>query len=56
MDRVSVRWVYPLMVLGWSLAGVLTGYASAFWSLLLFRMLLGLFEAGNWPCGLRTTE
>ena len=21
VDRVSVRWVYPLMVLGWSLAG-----------------------------------
>ena len=25
VDRVSVRWVYPFMVLGWSAAGVLTG-------------------------------
>src|SRR5436309_15190001 len=31
VDRVSVRWVYPFMVLGWSAAGVLTGYATGFW-------------------------
>ena len=31
VDKVSVRWVYPLAVLGWSAAGVLTGYASGFW-------------------------
>ncbi len=56
VDRVSVRWVYPLMVLGWSAAGVLTGFASTFWMLLSCRFLLGLFEAGNWPCALRTTR
>jgi ACS family hexuronate transporter-like MFS transporter len=56
VDRVSVRWVYPLMVLGWSAAGVLTGYTSTFWMLLGCRFLLGLFEAGNWPCGIRTTK
>src|SRR5437763_4243788 len=56
VDRVSVRWVYPLMVLGWSAAGVLTGFASTFWMLLMCRFLLGLFEAGNWPCGIRTTK
>jgi ACS family hexuronate transporter-like MFS transporter len=56
VDRVSVRWVYPLMVLGWSAAGVLTGFAGSFWMLLTARFLLGLFEAGNWPCALRTTR
>ena len=56
VDRVSVRWVYPLMVLGWSAAGVLTGFAGSFWMLLTCRFLLGLFEAGNWPCALRTTR
>jgi len=56
VDKVSVRWVYPLAVLGWSAAGVLTGYASGFWSLIACRIMLGLFEAGNWPCGLRTTR
>jgi ACS family hexuronate transporter-like MFS transporter len=56
VDRFSVRWVYPLMVLGWSAAGVLTGFATGFWFLLTCRFLLGLFEAGNWPCGIRTTR
>jgi ACS family hexuronate transporter-like MFS transporter len=56
VDRVNVRWVYPVMVLGWSLAGMLTGYASSFAWLLVCRIALGLFESGNWPCGLRTTR
>src|SRR5438046_1564311 len=37
VDRVSVRWVYPVMVLGWSAAGVLTGFAGSFWMLLSCR-------------------
>jgi ACS family hexuronate transporter-like MFS transporter len=56
VDRVSVRWVYPFMVLGWSAAGVLTGFAGSFWMLLTARFMLGLFESGNWPCALRTTR
>jgi ACS family hexuronate transporter-like MFS transporter len=56
VDRVSVRWVYPLMVVGWSAAGVLTGFAGSFWALLTCRFMLGLFEAGNWPCAIRTTR
>lgn len=56
VDRTSVRWVYPFMVLGWSAAGVLTGFASSFMMLLACRFMLGLFEAGNWPCGIRTTR
>lgn len=54
VDRVSVRLVYPLMVVGWSLAGILTGFAGSFWMLLTCRFMLGLFEAGNWPCAIRT--
>ncbi|MFM8275136.1 MAG: MFS transporter [Gemmata sp.] len=56
VDRVSVRWVYPLMVIGWSVAGMVTGFAGSFWMLLTCRFMLGLFEAGNWPCGIRTTR
>lgn len=56
VDKVSVRWVYPAVVLGWSAAGVLTGYATGFAWLLACRIALGLFEAGNWPCGIRTTR
>jgi MFS transporter, ACS family, hexuronate transporter len=56
VDKVSVRWVYPVMVLGWSAAGVFTSYADGFLWLFLCRVALGLFEAGNWPCGIRTTR
>jgi ACS family hexuronate transporter-like MFS transporter len=56
VDRVSVRWVYPLAVLGWSAAGMLTGFADSFGMLLACRFALGAFEAANWPCGIRTTR
>jgi ACS family hexuronate transporter-like MFS transporter len=56
VDRLGVRRVYPLMVLGWSAAGVLTGFSTGYWMLLSCRFALGFFEAGNWPCGLRTTK
>lgn len=81
-DRVNVRWLYPGVLLGWSLAGVATGYADkigialapliervspdsidpnnpsdcAYWGFLICRVLLGLFEAGQWPCALITTQ
>jgi ACS family hexuronate transporter-like MFS transporter len=55
-DRINVRWLYPAAVLVWSGAGFVTGYAQGFSSLLICRFLLGLAEAGNWPCALRTTQ
>jgi ACS family hexuronate transporter-like MFS transporter len=56
VDRLGVRWVYPLAVLGWSAAGMLTGFADSFGMLLACRFALGVFEAANWPCGIRTTR
>jgi ACS family hexuronate transporter-like MFS transporter len=56
VDRWSVRRLYAAAVLLWSLAGFLTGLAPGFLTLLLCRFLLGLAEAGNWPCALRTTQ
>ena len=55
-DRINVRWLYATAVLVWSAAGFLTGFAGGFVSLLWCRFLLGLAEAGNWPCALRTTQ
>src|SRR5262245_51959778 len=55
-DRWNVRWLYPCMVLAWSAAGFATGLARTFGQLLACRFLLGLFEAGHWPCALRTTQ
>src|SRR5262249_17403879 len=55
-DRWNVTLLYPLAVLAWSAAGFATGLVQGFVGLLLCRSLLGLAEAGNWPCALRTTQ
>src|SRR5262245_55427565 len=41
VDRWNVYWVYPLALIAWSAAGFLTGFATGFYSLLLFRVMLG---------------
>ncbi|MFO0935471.1 MAG: MFS transporter [Gemmataceae bacterium] len=56
VDRAGVRWIYPLAVAGWSLAGFCTGFANTFAVLLICRCSLGFFEAANWPCGVRTVR
>jgi len=55
-DKWSVRWLYPAVVLLWSLMGFATGLARNYEELLACRTLLGLFEAGHWPCALKTTQ
>ena len=55
-DKWNVRWLYPCVVLGWSLMGFATGLVESHGGLLVCRTLLGLFEAGHWPCALKTTQ
>ncbi len=55
-DWISVRRLFPLVVIVWSLAGMASGFAEGFTALLICRFVLGLFEAGHWPCSLRTTQ
>lgn len=55
-DRVSVRWLYPAAVIVWSMAGFATGFVQSFAALVACRFVLGLAEAGNWSCALRTTQ
>jgi len=55
-DRVSVRWLYPGVLFAWSLMGFLSAWTTDFKELLICRTLLGLFEAGHWPCALKTTH
>lgn len=55
-DRVSVRWLYPLVLVLWSSVGFATGLVNSYHGLLSCRMLLGLFEGGHWPCAIKTTQ
>lgn len=73
-DRLGPRRLYPIVLTGWSLAGIATGFAGepqatdwlqgpddevgagTFRWLLIWRTLLGLFEAGHWPCALMTAQ
>jgi len=56
VDKGNLRWIYAGLVLAWSAVGFATGYVSFFWQLLICRLLLGIFEAGNWPCGIMTVK
>jgi len=55
-DRTNIRWLYPAALLGWSTVGFLTGFVETYTGLLACRLCLGLFEAGHWPCALKTTQ
>ncbi|MGI8603302.1 MAG: MFS transporter [Verrucomicrobiales bacterium] len=55
-DRVSVRWLYPIVLVSWSAVGFATGFTSSYGGLLICRALLGFFEGGHWPCGIKTTR
>jgi MFS family permease len=56
VDRFPVRWVYPAALLLWSVMGFLTGLVESYGGLLACRTLLGFFEAGHWPCAVKTTQ
>ncbi len=56
VDRVGVYWLYPAVLVGWSAMGFLTGFSQSYNQLIVLRILLGLFEAGHFPCGLKTVQ
>ena len=55
-DRLSPRWLYPIVLFGWSAVGFATGWVTDYTQLLYCRVLLGFFEAGQWPCALVTAQ
>lgn len=55
-DRRPVRGLYAAVLSLWSIAGLATGWAADYRQLLLCRLCLGFFEAGHWPCAVRTTR
>jgi len=55
-DRISVRFLYPAVLMAWSTMGIITGFCNDYRTMLFCRILLGFFEAGHWPCALRITK
>ena len=55
-DRISPRWLYPAVLLGWSTVGFATGWVTTYNELFVCRVMLGFFEAGHWPCALVTAQ
>lgn len=55
-DLVPVRLLYPVVLISWSSVTAATAMASGYQDLLWLRLLLGVFEAGHWPCGVRVVR
>lgn len=53
IDRLGTRAGYALCIAWWSLAAVLHVFTQGPLTLGLFRFLLGMGEAGNWPAAVR---
>ena len=55
-DIVSIRWLYPIVLISWSAVTAATAFAGGYQELLWLRLALGVFEAGHWPCGVRVVR
>jgi ACS family hexuronate transporter-like MFS transporter len=55
-DQMSVRLLYPAVLLAWSFMGIATAWMQTFGGLLACRTLLGWFESAHWSCALKTTQ
>ena len=53
IDRLGTRAGYALFVGWWSLCALLHAFARGALSLGIFRFLLGMGEAGNWPAAVK---
>jgi ACS family hexuronate transporter-like MFS transporter len=53
IDRLGTRSGYALCMVWWSLSSLLHVFSRGPWSLGVFRFLLGIGEAGNWPAGVK---
>lgn len=56
LDRLGTRMGMALIVGWWSIAAILHATAASVFSFGMFRFLLGMGEAGNWPGGLKAVS
>ncbi len=55
IDKLGTRLGYALCMAFWTTAGILHAFAMAPFHFGIFRFLLGIGEAGNWPAALKLT-
>ncbi|MBU3021260.1 MFS transporter [Aestuariibacter sp. A3R04] len=48
-DRLRVKLLYPIIMIGWSIATLIQGLVNGFAALVGLRMLVGVFEAPSYP-------
>jgi ACS family hexuronate transporter-like MFS transporter len=53
IDRLGTKLGYAVCIAWWSIASMLHALARGAFSLGVFRFLLGMGEAGNWPAGVK---
>jgi MFS transporter, ACS family, hexuronate transporter len=53
-DRIGIKKGFSVSIVVWSIAAMLHAFATGLASLSLFRFILGLGEAGNWPGAAKT--
>lgn len=56
IDWLNIRWGFAVSLAWWSIAQALTGFAFGWRSLALFRGVLGVGEAGNFPGAIKTVS
>lgn len=50
VDIVKARFLYPFILVAWSIATLVQGFISSFAALIGCRMAIGVFEAPSYPC------
>jgi ACS family hexuronate transporter-like MFS transporter len=56
IDKIGVKRGFAIAVLVWSIAAAAHGFAASATGFMVCRFFLGLFEAGNYPCCVKTTR
>lgn len=56
IDKIGTKWGYSLIIVIWSLAGMLHALARNAFHFILARIGLGLGEAGNFPAGVKAVS
>lgn len=56
VDRFGARRSMAVFLSWWSVAGLLHALAGGLWSFRVFRFMLGMGEAGNWPASTKVVS